>query len=285
MSGLAFYIKRMQTKRRYELTDEEWVRLEPLLPPQKPKTGRPNDDHRTIITGMLFVLNSGAPWRDLPRRYGPVGTVSSRFYRWRQSGVWQPVLEALQALADATGQVGWELHFIDSTVVRAHQHAAGARQAGRDPAAPDEALGRSRGGLTTKIHLRCEGNGKPVTFSVTAGQVHDSQAVSALMSRGAIKRIGRGRARLRPAKVVGDKAYSSRRFRISLRRRGILPVIPTKANERRQRNFDREAYRQRNIIERMINKLKNFRRIATRYEKRAANYLAMIMIAVVLLWL
>ena len=275
----------MQSKRRYELTDEQWVKLEPLLPPQKPKTGRPNDDHRTIINGMLWVLNSGAPWRDLPWRYGSVGTVSSRFYRWCKSGVWQQVLEALQALADATGQVGWDLHFIDSTIVRAHQHAAGARKVGRNPAAPDEALGRSRGGITTKIHLRCEGYGKPVTFAVTAGQVHDSQAVSTLMSRGAIKRIGRGRPRLRPAKVVGDKAYSSRRLRISLRRRGILPVIPTKVNERRQRNFDREAYRQRNIVERMINKLKNFRRIATRYEKRASNYLAMIMIAVVLLWL
>lgn len=275
----------MHSKKRYELSDEQWARLEPLLPPQKPKTGRPNDDHRTIINGMLWVLNSGAPWRDLPRRYGPVGTVSSRFYRWCRSGVWQQVLEALQALADEAGQVGWELHFIDSTVVRAHQHAAGARKVGRDPEAPDEALGRSRGGFTTTIHLRCEGYGKPVTVAVTAGQVHDSQVAPVLMSRGAIKRIGRGRFRLRPATVVGDKAYSSRRFRISMRQRGIIPVIPTKANERRQRNFDREAYRQRNIVERMINKLKNFRRIATRYEKRAANYLNMIMIAVVLLWL
>lgn len=275
----------MHSKKRYELSDEQWARLEPLLPPQKPKTGRPNDDHRTIINGMLWVLNSGAPWRDLPRRYGPVGTVSSRFYRWCRSGVWQQVLEALQALADEAGQVGWELHFIDSTVVRAHQHAAGARKVGRDPEAPDEALGRSRGGFTTKIHLRCEGDGKPVTVAVTAGQGHDSQGAPVLMSRGAIKRIGRGRFRLRPATVVGDKAYSSRRFRISMRQRGIIPVIPTKANERRQRNFDREAYRQRNIVERMINKLKNFRRIATRYEKRAANYLNMIMIAVVLLWL
>ena len=78
----------MHSKKRYELSDEQWARLEPLLPPQKPKTGRPNDDHRTIINGMLWVLNSGAPWRDLPRRYGPVGTVSSRFYRWCRSVVW-----------------------------------------------------------------------------------------------------------------------------------------------------------------------------------------------------
>ena len=91
----------------------------------------------------------------MARHYGPVGTVSSRFYRWRRSGVWQRVLEELQA--DAEERVGWELHFLDSTVVRAHQHAAEARKAGREPGAGDEALGRSRGGFTTKIHLRCEG--------------------------------------------------------------------------------------------------------------------------------
>ena len=104
-------------------------------------------------------------------------------------------------------------------------------------------------------------------------------------NRGAIRRIGRGRPRLRPTKLVGDKAYSSRSIRLALRKRGITPVIPTKANERRQPNFDREAYRQRNIVERMINRLKNFRRIATRYEKRAANYLAMIIIGAILLWI
>ena len=175
------------------------------------------------------------------------------------------------------------MHFLDSTVVRAHQHAAGARKTGREP--EDEALGRSRGGFTTKIHLRCEGYGKPVIFTVTGGQVHDTRQVSALISRGAIRRIGRGRPRLRPTKLVGDKAYSSRSIRLALRRRGIIPVIPTKANERRQPDFDREAYRQRNIIERLINRLKNFRRIATRYEKRAANYLAMITIGAILLWI
>src|SRR5687767_15968546 len=68
----------MRTKRRYELTDAQWARLEPLLPPQKPRTGRPNDDHRRIVNGILWVLRTGAPWRDLPERYGPVGTVSSR---------------------------------------------------------------------------------------------------------------------------------------------------------------------------------------------------------------
>jgi transposase len=114
----------MQAKRRYELTDAQWARLEPLLPPEKPWTGRPNDDHRQILNGILWVLNSGAPWRDLPRHYGSVGTVSSRFYRWRRSGVWHRVLEALQALADAEERVCWELHFLDSTVVPARCRGA-----------------------------------------------------------------------------------------------------------------------------------------------------------------
>jgi transposase len=105
------------------------------------------------------------------------------------------------------------------------------------------------------------------------------------MGTGWIRRLGRGRPRLKPDRVAGDKAYSSGRIREALRRRGIGAVIPTKENEQRQPDFDREAYRERNRIERLINRLKQFRRIATRYEKRAANYLAMITIAAILLWL
>ena len=115
---------------RYELTDRQWQHLEPLLPPERPPLGRPNHHHRTILNDILWVLRTGAPWRDLPERYGPVGTVSSRFYRWRQSGLWQAILSALQAEADTRGEVDWDLHFVDATIVRAHQHAAGARRTG-----------------------------------------------------------------------------------------------------------------------------------------------------------
>ena len=115
---------------RFELSDERWARVAPHLPPQKPRTGRPNEDHRRIVNGILWVLRTGAPWRDLPERYGPVGTVSSRFYRWRAAGIWDRVLAALQAEADARGAVEWDLHFVDAPLVRAHQHAAGARRAG-----------------------------------------------------------------------------------------------------------------------------------------------------------
>jgi transposase len=93
-------------------------------------TGRPSEDHRRILNGILRVLRTGVPWHDLPGRYGPVGTASSRFYRWRASGVWERVLSALQAAADARGEVDWDLHFVDASIIRAHQHAAGARRNG-----------------------------------------------------------------------------------------------------------------------------------------------------------
>jgi transposase len=147
-----------------------------------------------------------------------------------------------------------------------------------------EALGRSRGGFSTKVHVRAEGCGKPVTFHLTGGERHDSVALAALLDDGAVRRK-RGRPRLRPRRVAGDKAFAGRPSREQLRRRGIGAVIPTKKGQRRRPGFDREAYRARNRIERLFNRLKQFRRIATRYEKRAANYLAMLHVASILIWL
>jgi transposase len=111
-----------------ELSDEQWQRLCPLLPPQKPRTGRAAKDHRTIINGILWLLRTGSPWRTVPERYGSWKTVSSRFYRWQQAGIWDRLLAELQRQADAEGRLDWSLHFVDSTVVRAHQHAAGAKR-------------------------------------------------------------------------------------------------------------------------------------------------------------
>lgn len=113
---------------RHALTNEQWARLEPLLPPQKPKTGRPAQDHRLIVEGIRWILRTGAPWRDLPERFGPWSTVASRFYRWRKAGVWARVLTALQSAAAEAGELDWQEHFVDGTVVRAHQHAAGAKK-------------------------------------------------------------------------------------------------------------------------------------------------------------
>ena len=119
---------------------------------------------------------------------------------------------------------------------------------------------------------------------ITAGQCHEQTMFEPLMERGAVKRAGRGRPRLRPDRVAGDKGYSSRKIRRYLRRRGIGGVIARQRRERRVR-FDKAAYRKRHVVERLVNRLKQFRRVATRHEKRAVNYLAMLTIAAIVLWL
>ena len=113
--------------RRHELTDEQWARLERLLPAPA-RTGRPPNDRRTALNGMLWVLKTGAPWRDLPERYGSWKSVYSRFRLWRLSGAWQRVLSALQREADRRGDLDWSLHFVDGSVVRAQRSAAGAKR-------------------------------------------------------------------------------------------------------------------------------------------------------------
>jgi len=118
---------------RHALTDQQWERLQPLLPPQKPPTGRPAADHRRVLDGILWLLRTGAPWRDLPERYGPWCTVASRFYRWRRAGLWDRLLAAVQQQADAAGQLDWTTHYVDGTIIRAHQHAAGAKKGARTP--------------------------------------------------------------------------------------------------------------------------------------------------------
>ena len=124
-----------------------------------------------------------------------------------------------------------------------------------------------------------------MVFEVTPGQRHEATVVERLLERGAVKRAGRGRPRVRPKRLAGDKAYSSGKLRAYLRRRKIGAVIPRTAKERRRGRLDKAAYRQRNRVERLINRLKQRRRNATRYEKRAANYRAMLTVGAILLWL
>ena len=229
------------------------------------------------------MLRTAAPWRDLPERFGPWAIAWSRFRRWTAAGVWQRVLEKLHREAEAEGKLDWETHYVDGTVVRAHQHAAGA-VGGQE----HEALGRSRGGFSTKIHLRAEGSGKPVVFILSGGERHESLYLGPLLDLGRVRRTGAGRPRNRPLSVVGDRGYSYPSVRRMLARRGIRAVIPRRSDQRpldRRHHFDPALYRERNRVERLVGRLKQFRRIATRYEKRATSFLAMVTLAAILMWL
>ncbi|MGV9612807.1 IS5 family transposase [Nocardia xishanensis] len=150
--------------RRADLTDAQWARLEPLLPRGK-KAGRPPKwSRRQLIDGIRWRTRAGTPWRDVPVEYGPWQTIYGMFRRWQRAGNWVFILKLLQALADAVGGICWQVS-VDSTVARAHQHAAGARRdSGRQVEPPggvyiepdDHGFGRSRGGWGTKLHVAYE---------------------------------------------------------------------------------------------------------------------------------
>jgi transposase len=176
--------------------------------------------------------------------------------------------------------------------------ASNEKNFGADPRdIPDrEALGRSRGGLTTKIHLAADSRCRPIARLITPGQRHDSVAFEPVMAAVRIRPRGAGRPRTRPDRVLADKAYSSKAIRAHLGRRGIRTTIPERADQQAHRlrrgsrggrppAFDPERYRQRNVVERCINKLKEFRAVATRYDKREYVYRGTVDVASIRIWL
>jgi transposase len=224
---------------RFDLTDAEWAVLAPLLPAGK-RPGRPSTwTKRQLIDGIRWRVRVGAPWRDVPDCYGSWRAVYSLFRRWQRAGVWQQIVTGLQARADAAGLITWDVS-VDSTIARAHQHAAGARRRPDEQAEPpggiwaepdDHALGRSRGGWTTKLHLACEQGQKPLAVLVTGGQRADSPQFVPVLAAIRVPRVGAGAARTRPDRVLADKAYTSKANREHLRRRGIKASIPSKADQ------------------------------------------------------
>ena len=245
---------------RYALTDAEWRVIEPILPCKS--RGVPRVDDRRVLNGIFWVLKSGAPWRDLPECYGPYTTCYNRFVRWRHAGVWDRILTAISHRDDA------QVQMIDGTIVRAHQHATCIKHG------ETEGLGRSRGGLTTKIHVVVDAKGLPLRLAIAPGHQHDSLGANDMLSdmpQGGV--------------LLADKAYDSDAIRSLVAARGGWANIPPRRNRRAPICFSPYLYRDRNLVERFFNRIKHCRRIATRYEKRAANFLTFVKLAAILLWL
>jgi transposase len=250
--------------RRYALRDDQWDRIKHTLPGREGHVGVTAKDNRLFVEAVIYRFRAGVPWRDLPERFGDPIKIHTRFSRWAKSGVWKKVFEILAADADN------EYAMIDSTIVRAHQHSAGAKK----KTAKIKRSGAAKGGLSTKIHAMVDALGNPVAFFLTPGQAHDLQGADALLPQ------------MQADTLLADKAFDAdERVIEPLLAAGKTPVIPPKSNRKIQRTFDKEMYKARHLIENFFCKLKQFRAIATRYDKTARNFLAGIQLAAAIILL
>jgi transposase len=242
--------------------EDQWSRIEPLLPPATRTGGRDAKPHRRMVEAMVWVLRTGAPWRDLPPAYGPWQSVYTRWSRWSASGVMASLLAALSRERDG------ESFLIDATIVRAHQDASGARKKGGS-----QEIGRSRGGPSTKIHAIVDALGNPVRLELSPGQTHEMKLAPTML------------ADIRDANVIGDRAYDAKALADQLagpRCRVVIPSNPTRASPRA---YDKDLYLERCLVEHFFQRIKRFRRIAMRFEKLAKNFLAFVQLAAVRVWL
>lgn len=243
------------------LTDDSWKLLSRIMY----LTGRiyRKPEHRMTLEGILYRMRTGIPWRDLPSDFGDWSAVFRRFNLWSKKGVMTEIFKFLSRLNDA------QWLFIDGSIVKTHQDGANVK-------APNEqAIGKSRGGNSTKIHLAVDSGGLPVHFELSGGQAHDVSYGETLVTSSPKAEV-----------VVADKGYDSQALRDLIKQRDAQHVIPRKGNSKRGNDdIDWCMYRYRHLVENAFLKIKKYRAVATRYDKLAMNYLSVVALAFSLMWL
>lgn len=215
-----------------------------------------------MIEGMLHVLRTGCPWRDLPVEFGSWSSVYTRWSRWCQSGLWAAVLDVLVQEEQAG-----VLRSLDATHIKVHQD--GANPAGGQE---NQCCGRTKGGLNTKLTAMVDSQGQALQVTLAAGQMADVQAAKEIV-------IPEGK------RVVADKGYDSDAFCQEIQERGSQPCIPPRKGRKAPRPYHKGHYKKRHHVENFFQRIKRFRRIGTRYEKLALNFLGFVHLAAVMDWL
>ena len=247
------------------LPDTQWLKIVNFLK-TCPDIYSGKEAHlRRFIQAVLWITRSGSQWRLLPKQYGNWNSVYKRYARWCDKGIFQRLH---QHFVNAPGM---EWLIIDTTIIRAHPCAVGALKTsgGQDC----QALGRSRGGFSTKIHVAVDGLGNPLRFRLSAGQQHDMTCAEALIDGYSSEY------------VIADTSYDAMAFVESITCMGAVPVIPPRANRREPRTYDIHVYKDRHLVECFINKIKHYRRVFSQFDKLATRYMGFLSFVAAIIWL
>lgn len=245
------------------IKEEDWSKIYLVLKNISQIRIKNEEKTRRFFEGVYYIMRTGAQWRDLPPCYGKWRSVHKRYEAWCRKDFWNTVLQYFALDRDG------ESVMIDSTTVRAHPCAAGYDI---DSQAA-QCLGRSRGGFTTKIHAVVDALGQALKFCLTPGQRNDITQAPQLL------------AEFRGVQVIADKGYDSSTLIEQLESQGCTTVIPSRSNRKQPREYDKHVYKERHLIECFFNKIKNFRRIFSRFDKKASSFIGFLAYASFIIWL
>ncbi|MBS1051185.1 IS5 family transposase [Gluconobacter japonicus] len=248
----------------YWLTGEQMDRLRPFFPKSH---GRVRVDDCRVLSGIIFVNATGLRWRDAPREYGSYKTLYNRWKRWNDMGIFMRMMDGRSA-AKAEPQT----LMIDATYLKAHRTASSLPVKKGDPG---RLIGRAKGGMNTKLHAVTDQNGRPLSFFMTAGQISNYTGAAALLESLPMAQW-----------MLADRGYDADWFRDALEEKGIRPCIPGRKSCGKPIRYDKRKYKRRNRIEIMFGRLKDWRRVATRYERCPTIFFSAICLAAtILFWL